>query len=204
VTKPSTPSGASAFFFQISLVAGLIGFGAYFDHFALVNASVARTMVATRAELENVKALDDVQRVARWAVGSQDPAGQPFVVVDRERSRLFAFGPQGHYLGTTPVVLAGSPIEWSLVAAPTGRFAAEVWLPAADGGIVWVTQGSGDGLLRVPREFYQGFLDPLKTGPSVGYVVPEVLPLHDGFNDDLPAMLGFNFAQWRIPTRSPS
>src|SRR4051812_10566034 len=93
--------------FHTGLVAALLGFGLYFDH-GVASAPSAQAVVQLRAQLARERAAPEVQQVAAWAVDSSDPAGLPFVVVDKLRSRLFEFDPNGHLEGSARVLLGAS------------------------------------------------------------------------------------------------
>jgi hypothetical protein len=205
----SARSGPSGLLFQISLVAVLIGFGAYFDHASSDSDGV---IAIQETELLREKASPQVRYIAQWAVSSRDHGGLPFVVVDKARARLFAFDPDGHLSGSGPVLLGAARSDDNAVpATPAGRFVADNWLSSRAEGIVWVngaTQlnlhavpssnapGRGiqrlasrrledkrisEGSLHVAAEFYRDHLGVLRTQPSVAYVLPETLPVDEVF-----------------------
>jgi hypothetical protein len=191
VTKPSLRVWTSKHLFPTCLLAALIGFGTYFDHVASVGPT-SESAAALQADLAGDKASPEVHRVAQWATGSQDHAGLPFVVVDAGHSRLFAFDPQGHFLGSTTVVLDASRSEHLDAAPMAARFVAEGWRADADGGIMCTEHAAFGGSLRVPSEFYREYLNPLLTQTSIGYVLPGVfLPQQEAFRlDELQTWLG--------------
>jgi hypothetical protein len=184
VSRPNSPV------FQTSLVAALIGFGLYFDHEA-ASAPSAQTLAQLRAQLASERAAPEVQQVAVWAVDSSDPAGLPFVVVDKARARLFAFDPQGHLQGSAPVLLGASQENGqengrgSSAAMLAGRFVADPRRSARSDGIVWVRAGVVLSL-NVPTDFYRAHLSRLRTQESVAYVLPEAAPWQQVFGARQP------------------
>ncbi len=190
--------------FYSALAAALISFGVFFDHAETI-AGPSDAMASLRSDLARERASPEVQQLAQWAVDSQDPAGLPFVVIDKARARLFTFDAGGRLLASAPVLLGDGPAA----ATPAGRFVAATWLSILDDGIVWtnadaalslhgvpsgVSPGHGaqrlasddvedkrisDGSLHVAGQFYRDYLSPLKGQASIAYVLPEVVPMRD-------------------------
>lgn len=201
VTPASLRLAVSPFLFQFSLVAALIGFGLFFDH-AAGNDPPDQGVATAPADLA-AERTSQVHRLAQWAVGSHDHAWLPFVVIDEDKARLFAFDPQGHFLGSVPVVLEQFGGGASRLTLPR-RFVADSWQTASDGGIFLIAQGdSARGWLRVPGEFYREYLSPLTRDSSVGYVLRDPNPLEALGIDDLKAWLAAGLPQ-RGSTRRPS
>ena len=202
--KAPTSSGIpGAFFFQASLVIALIGFGTYFDHVAPTAQAVGESVADSQPSLEEETLSPEVQRVAQWAIASQDHAGLPFIVVDKPRARLFAFDSQGRFLGTNPVVVGVPAGEFG--APDSSRFIAEAWKLADDGGIVLTSQSVDAAFMHVPGEFYRDYLVPLTMQPSIGYLLPDALALQEVWrSDDFESWFSVALAQWRTPPRRPS
>ena len=213
--KPLPASGPSSPVFQISLIAALVAFGAYFDHQAAL-APLPETVARLSVDLAREHAAPEVQQVARWAVDSLDHAGLPFVVIDKARARLFTFDPQGRFRGSAPILLGASHEDGPVAAAtPAGRFVADTWLSTHGDGIVWVHAGTAlslrgipaaapgpgtqqlasgnvqdrrisDGSLHVAADFYRQHLSPLRGQVSVAYVLPEGLRWQEIFGGKTP------------------
>ena len=175
----NVPEGLAARLFPAGLAAAMVGFGLYFDHAASSVASWQQQGAAVERALAREAASPEVQRLARWAVATQDPAGLPFVVVDKVQSRIFAFDPQGQPTGNASV-------QADEALAASGRFVADPIASARSGAIVWVNAGrqlavrsvSGalaagdDTSLQVEPAFWIERLAALRTQPSVAYVLP--------------------------------
>ncbi len=93
------------------------------------------------------------RRLAEWAITSGDPAGRPFVIVDKQEARVFAFDPQGTLIGATPALLGlargddnvpgiGSMRLAQITPAqritPAGRFEARLGTNVGGGRILWI------------------------------------------------------------------
>lgn len=204
VTPAFLRLASSPFLFQVSLVAVVIGFGLFFDRAASDHPPPAPSFASTPADLATDRASPQVRRLAQWAVGSRDHAWLPFVVIDEDNARLFAFDPQGHFLGSAPVLLEQFSGGASRLPLPR-RFVADSWQAASDGGIFLVAQGSpAGGWLRVPGEFYREYLSPLTSDSSIGYVVRDPSLLQESLGiDELKAWLAAALPQ-RGSTRRPS
>jgi hypothetical protein len=131
--------GPSGPIFYTALIAALVGFGVFFDHTAATTASSPESVAAMHADLARERASSDVRQVAQWAIDSGDHAGLPFVVVDKERARLFAFDAMGRLRASTPVLLGAARGDAPDVpATPAGRFVTDTWQSALSHSIVWV------------------------------------------------------------------
>jgi hypothetical protein len=60
------------------------------------------------ADFERQRPSADARQVAEWAIGSGDPQGRPFLIVDKKDARLYVFEPGGRLLAATPVILGAS------------------------------------------------------------------------------------------------
>lgn len=108
--------------FHTALFAALLGFGLFFDHTA---ATTPPSSEAT-ADLARQRASPDVKRLAQWAIDTGDHHGRPFVVVDKERARLFTFDALGRPRASAPVLLGAERGDTAQVpATPAGRFVAD-------------------------------------------------------------------------------
>jgi len=125
----------------------------------------------TRADFAGAAAPRAVRRVADWAVAAGDPAGLPFLIVDKQAARLWAFGADGHGRGNAPVLLGLARGDDSVpgigerpLAAirpqerttPAGRFVAEIGRNLRGEDIVWIDYDAAVSMHRVratnPRE----------------------------------------------------
>ncbi len=154
--NPST--GPSGPVFYTGLAAALVGFGLFFDYSANVGAAPDGVVAALHGDLVRARASAEVEQVARWAVESGDHAGLPFLVVDKARARLFAFGADGRLIASTPVLLGASHGDGPAApaATPAGRFVAASWLSARDDGIVWINPDAALSLHGIPSRLSPG------------------------------------------------
>lgn len=130
---------ASGPVFYAALIAAVVGVGVFLDHTAETTAPASEVSAAVQADLAREQASADVRHVAKWAVDSGDHDGHPFVVVDKERARLFAFDALGRLRASAPVLLGavrGDTPE--IPATPAGRFVTDTWQTALGDAIVWV------------------------------------------------------------------
>jgi len=132
-------------------MAVVLGFGVFFDHTAATTASSPEAAAALQADLARQSASANVREIAQWAIDSGDHAGLPFVVVDKERARLFAFDGMGRLQASAPVLLgalrgdAADP-----PATPAGRFVTHTWPSARTDAIVWVNGDVALSLYALP------------------------------------------------------
>jgi hypothetical protein len=121
------------------LIGGLMGFGLFFDRTAAMTPARSDAAIAVQADLARERASPDVRQAAQWAIESGDHGGQPFLVIDKQRARVFAFDALGRLRASAPVLLGavrGDDAE--VPATPAGRFVADTWKSATTDGIVWV------------------------------------------------------------------
>ncbi|MDP3761954.1 MAG: hypothetical protein Q8R01_15715 [Ramlibacter sp.] len=117
----------------------VLGFGVFFDHTAATTAGSPEAAAALQADLARQSASANVREIAQWAIDSGDHAGLPFVVVDKERARLFAFDGMGRLQASAPVLLGALRGDAPDVpATPAGRFITDTWQSAQADAIVWV------------------------------------------------------------------
>lgn len=139
--------GPSGSVFYTALIAAVLGFGVFFDHTAATTALPGEVSAAVQADLARERASPDVRHIAQWAVDTGDHEGQPFVVVDKERARLFAFDALGRLRASAPVLLGAVRSDSPEVpATPAGRFVADTWQTALGDAIVWA---NGDVVLSL-------------------------------------------------------
>lgn len=116
----------------------MIGFGVFFDRTAATTAVDAGT-ATVQADLARARASANVRQVAQWAIDSGDHAGLPFVVVDKELARLFAFDAAGRLQASAPVLLGAARGDAPEVpATPAGRFVIDTWQSSVKGTVVLV------------------------------------------------------------------
>jgi len=61
--------------------------------------------LARPADFLGQPASSDARQVADWAIGSNDSAGLPFVIVDKVQARVFVFDGHGALLGAAPALV---------------------------------------------------------------------------------------------------
>lgn len=144
--------------FYTSIAAALIGFGLFFDHVAMLDAAPSKSVAVLKQQLARERASLDVERVARWAIESQDHAGLPFLVVDKARAKLFAFDAGGRLVASSPVLLGASRADGPAAAGatPAGRFVGATWLSARGDGIVWINADAALTLYGIPAGISPG------------------------------------------------
>jgi hypothetical protein len=181
--KRSSPTGPSGPVFYTSLAAALIGFGLFFDRVAMVDPAPTEAAIL-KTELARERASFDVERVARWALATHDHGGLPFLVVDKARAKLFAFGPDGRVTASAPVLLGASRADGPAAAGatPAGRFVAATWLSIRGNGIVWINADaaltlhgipSGISPGRAPQRLASGDLDDKRISDGSLHVAGE-------------------------------
>jgi len=139
--------GPSGSVFYTALVAALLGFGVFFDHTAATTYSGGDMIATQQADLAREPTSPDVRHVAQWAIKSGDPGGRPFVIVDKQRARLFAFDALGRLRASAPVLLGAVRSDSPVVpATPAGRFVTDTGRSALSDAIVWV---NGDVALEL-------------------------------------------------------
>jgi len=195
--RPPT-AGPSGLLFSSVLFAALVASGLFFDHSAGREAVSEQASVLLDRELARAGWSPEVRQVASWSISSHDHAGQPFVIIDQARARLFAFTGQGLLAGSTRILHGGNDAP-----LPAGRYTADSWRSARAGTIVWadaegdlslqampvasrparvvptvLAEGAGDASVQVAGEFYRQHLRAFRSQDSVLYVLPELMPLH--------------------------
>lgn len=209
--------------FHTTLLAALIGFGMFFDHIARVGPPPIPTVAALQSDLTRERASPDVERLASWAVESQDHAGLPFIVIDSDSARLFAFDAAGRLVASAPVLPVAGRGDGPAArpATPAGRFVSDGWPPGD--GITWVggdvalslhrapagmrPDSPGDrrapgGLLQVADNFYTSYLHPLEGQASIAYVLPQLASGRKVF--DTRRARGVAQVARQVPARRPS
>lgn len=157
-TGPEGPvlHGPSGPIFYTALIAIVVGFGVYFDHTATTTAAGAET-ATVQADLAQARASENVRHVAQWAIDSGDHGGLPFVVVDKELARLFAFDAAGRLKASTPVLLGAARGDAPEVpATPAGRFVIDTWQSSVKGAVVLVNGDVELSLFALPSPVSPG------------------------------------------------
>jgi hypothetical protein len=161
-----------------------------------------------------------VRRVADWAVAADDPAGLPFLIVDKPGARLWAFGADGPGRGTAPVLLGLARGDDSVpgigerpLAAirpeerttPAGRFVAEAGRNLRGEDIVWIDYDAAVSMHRVratdPRERrLQRLASPSVADNRISYGCINVPPaFYDGVVR--PLLAGGRVVVYVLPER---
>jgi hypothetical protein len=133
----------------------------------------ARTVAAALPSLAPARTADfrgetisrDARQVAEWVVQVGDHRSLPFMIVDKQEAKLYAFDARGTLVRTTPVLLgmgigdvfAPGVAEmdmyntrpWQRVT-PAGRFEAHVEADRRVGSVLWLDANSGIALHKVP------------------------------------------------------
>lgn len=136
--------------FYTALIALVVGFGLFFDR-AAETAAVGAHTSTVQADLAQAQASDNVRHIAQWAIDSGDHGGLPFVVVDKELARLFAFDGTGRLKASTPVLLGAARGDTPEVpATPAGRFVVDTWQSSLKGSVVLVNGDVALSLYALP------------------------------------------------------
>ena len=116
------------------------------------------------ADLRGEQASVDVRHIADWALDSGDSGGQPFVIVDKQDSRVFVFDADGRLRGSTPALVGAARGDESVPdigsraissirpeerTTPAGRFAAQMGVGPKGEDILWVDYATALALHRV-------------------------------------------------------
>ena len=119
---------------------------------------------AKLADLRGEQASADVRHIADWAVDSGDHAGLPFVIVDKQDSRVFVFDAQGRLRGASAALVGAARGDESVPGigsreiasirpeertTPAGRFTAVMGQGPRGEDILWVDYDSALALHRV-------------------------------------------------------
>lgn len=116
------------------------------------------------ADLRGQDASADVRQIADWAVGSGDAGGLPFVVIDKQDSRVFVFDADGRLRGASPALVGAARGDDSVPGigtrpiasirpeertTPAGRFTATMGRGPKGEDILWVDYDAAIALHRV-------------------------------------------------------
>ena len=117
-----------------------------------------------RAQFLGQAAPDDVQHVADWVVDSVDNGRLPFVIVDKQRAKVFAFDKDGRLIGSAWALVGLTPgddsvpgigtlplkaISPDMRTTPAGRFVAELGHDLGPLDVLWVDYDDAISLHRV-------------------------------------------------------
>lgn len=112
----------------------------------------------------DVRAPQDVRRVAAWAVAEADNGRMPFAIVDKRRAQVYVFAATGRLLGTSPVLLGYAAGDHSVAGighkaiediqpqertTPAGRFVSAPGRNALGHDVVWVDYEAAVSMHRV-------------------------------------------------------
>lgn len=132
--------------------------------YTAVLAPAAGPLLARAASGPPAGALDDAQRIVRWAIGTRDHEGLPFVVVDKPRAFIHVFSAGAQWLASAPVLLGSargdrsapdignrplSQIRPEERTTPAGRFATEPGRNLRGDDIVWIDYDTAVSLHRL-------------------------------------------------------
>lgn len=141
--------------FYTALIGVVLGFGVYFDRTAARAPDIERAEM--QADLARERASDNVRHIAQWAIDSGDHGGLPFVVVDKELARLFAFDAAGRLKASTPVLLGAVRGDAPEVpSTPAGRFVIDSWQSSRTGAVVMVNGDVALSLYALPSPVSPG------------------------------------------------
>ena len=120
--------------------------------------------LAKQANFKQESASPESRSVANWVVNSGDNRNMPFLIVDKNQAKVFAFAPNGQLRGAAPVLLglalgddsipgigdrALSNIRPEERITPAGRFVASLGRNIHGKEILWVDYDSAISLHRV-------------------------------------------------------
>ena len=121
-------------------------------------------ILVKRADFKQESASLQSRSVANWVVNSDDNQNMPFLIVDKNQAKVFAFAPNGQLRGAAPVLLGlalgddaipgiGDRVLSSIRpeerTTPAGRFVASLGRDIHGNEILWVDYGSAIALHRV-------------------------------------------------------
>lgn len=119
---------------------------------------------AKRVDFGRERPSSDARKVAQWALESGDHQGEPFIIVDKVRARVYVFESNGKLRGAAPVLLGLakgdhtvpgigdkklSEIKPSERTTPAGRFVSEPGRNMRGEDIVWVDYEAAVSMHRV-------------------------------------------------------
>ncbi len=125
---------------------------------------LAEPPLARALDFGDVRAPDDVRRVAAWAVAEADNGRSPFAIVDKRRAQVYVFAATGRLLGTSPVLLGYAAGDHSVAGigtkaiedikpqertTPAGRFVSEPGKNSLGHDVVWVDYDAAVSMHRV-------------------------------------------------------
>jgi len=117
-----------------------------------------------RADFGQEQPSADARQVAEWVLASADHGGQPFVIVDKLRSRVFVFDAAGRLEGAAPALIGSARGDESVPGigerklssilpaertTPAGRFVASLERSLQGDDILWVDYDAAIALHRV-------------------------------------------------------
>lgn len=120
--------------------------------------------VERQLDFGNVRAPQDVTRVAAWAVREADNGSSAFAIVDKRRAQVYVFEPGGRLLGTSPVLLGYASGDHTVEGignkriedikpqertTPAGRFVSAPGRNADGKEVVWVDYDAAVSMHRV-------------------------------------------------------
>jgi hypothetical protein len=121
-------------------------------------------ILTKRANFKQESASPQSRSVANWVVNSGDNQNMPFLIIDKNQAKVFAFAPNGQLRGAAPVLLglalgddsipgigdrALSNIRPEDRVTPAGRFVASLGRDIHGKEILWVDYDSAIALHRV-------------------------------------------------------
>jgi hypothetical protein len=131
---------------------------------AVPPAEPAPPAIQRELDFGEVRAPDDVTRVAAWAVREADNGPRPFAIVDKRRAQVYVFEPSGRLLGTSPVLLGYAAGDHSVEGigdkaiedikphertTPAGRFESQPGRNMGGEDVVWVDYDAAVSMHRV-------------------------------------------------------
>ena len=115
-------------------------------------------------DLRGEQASAEVRQFADWALASGDASGLPFVIIDKQDSRVFVFDADGHLRGSSPALVGAARGDDSVPGigarpiasirpeertTPAGRFTAVMGRGPKGEDILWVDYDNAIALHRV-------------------------------------------------------
>jgi hypothetical protein len=115
-------------------------------------------------DLRGEPASAEVRNIADWALASGDAGGLPFVIIDKQDSRVFVFDADGHLRGSSPALVGAARGDDSVPGigarpiasirpeertTPAGRFTAVMGRGPKGEDILWVDYDNAIALHRV-------------------------------------------------------
>ena len=131
------------------------------------------------ADFGTVESPPDVRQVARWVAASADNGSAPFAIVDKRRTHVYVFEPNGRLSGHSPVLLGYAPGDHTVPGigerpihlvrpeertTPAGRFVSVSGKNAQQEDVVWVDYDAAVSMHRVrPTDPTERRLERLAT-----------------------------------------